>query len=344
MNKQGVFNQTNLLEILGSVAGAGISHQVLFNCHNKTFVFLFRDSSAISLFLSSETVSIDDLLVGLKVITKEEQKELQKYKKESGIEMHNLIVQAEVIDSKRLTEIYTDLTEDTLAFLFTVSEGQYIVEEGTADDSLVGGSLPFSKLGELEVKVNKCVSALQSLGGYSQTYYLNNSDESNLKKVSENPQIGHLISLSKNGVSVIDACQKSLVGFCDTLEVLAYLLDQKIIQKEKSSTAVSAPKAVEAVKEKPEPKKETASEISVDTPLPAVGNFSGSLEVLSLVEVIQTLFSAKRTGVLMLDVNKGPGVIHLYKGEIVHSEYAGITNKEAFYELVKIKLTFFYFN
>jgi outer membrane protein assembly factor BamB len=84
-------------------------------------------------------------------------------------------------------------------------------------------------------------------------------------------------------------------------------------------------------------------ELSTDTPLPTKGNFSGSFSVLSLVEVMQTLNSARRTGVLNLDLKNGPAVLNIQNGELVSATYGELKNKDAFYALVTLEDGEFYF-
>jgi CheY-like chemotaxis protein len=67
---------------------------------------------------------------------------------------------------------------------------------------------------------------------------------------------------------------------------------------------------------------------------PPGGSFEGSLDVLDLVEVAQTLALGQKTGRLMVSMRAGEGMALFANGRVVHAEFSGRTGEGAFAAII----------
>ncbi len=62
---------------------------------------------------------------------------------------------------------------------------------------------------------------------------------------------------------------------------------------------------------------------------------AGQLAEMPPVELFQALNVNQKTGVLALELSRGSGKVYFNEGELVGAEYAGVSDKEAFFEMLK---------
>lgn len=342
MNNQGKINPSVLLELFQEL---GASHKIIqlnfMNDDGQLTQLIYKEGHLVYVPLEHHK-SLEIFLIGEGVLTLEQVEELIKYKKESGLPLEQLIVQADILNEEQLKKVWEKIARDFVLTLFTYENGEYNSKELPNFENNHPAIFPLSSLGECEEEIFKMMEAISTLGGLKSIYKLaNNSSYLNIENVSEECRKHFQSSIDgKNTIS--DILNWSFFTVSKTLQILNDLKNKNSISLA-SGNAPDPVTADDVIQKEKAKEKVPDAELSTDTPLPTTGNFSGSLSVLSLVEVLQTLNNARRTGVLTLDIKDGPAILNLLNGEIVGVTFGGLKNKDAFYKLVTIRKGEFYF-
>lgn len=334
MNKKGEINPGALLELFQELGNSIKIVEINFTREaGRQTKLIYKEGNFIYVPLENHR-GLEIFLVGEGVLTLEQVGELIKYKKESGMSLEQLIVQADILSEEQLKKVWETIAKDFVLDLFTSESGEYITQELPSYDENNLGIFPLSKLGEYEAEIQQMMESIASLGGYKSVYKITNASYLNVENVSEDCRKQFQSSINgKNTVAEI--INWSYFTVSKTLKIL-----NELKAKNSISLAVEEkkPKVEEPiVKEKPQEVKADKDKKDADTSNQNSGNISGSLSVLSLVEVLQSLHNAHRSGVLTLKLKDGPATINLSNGEIVGVIYGDFKNKDAFYKVVPIK-------
>ena len=336
MNKKGEINPGALLELFQELGNSIKIVEVNFTREEgRQTKLIYKDGNLIYVPLENHR-GLEIFLVGEGVLTLEQVGELIKYKKESGMSLEQLIVQADILSEEQLKKVWETIAKDFVLDLFTSEIGEFITKELASYDENQLGVFPLSKLGEYEAEIQQMMENVVTLGGYKAVYKITNASYLNVENVSEDCRKSFQSSINgKNTIAEIINWSYFTVG--KTLKILVDLKAKNSISlalNEEKKPKVEEP----IIKEKPkEEKSEKTEKDKKDSVESNSGNISGSLSVLSLVEVLQSLHNARRTGVLSLKLKDGQATINILDGEIVGVSYGEFKNKDAFYKVVPIK-------
>jgi outer membrane protein assembly factor BamB len=345
MNNKGDINPGALLELFQDLGSSNKIFKINFSRDNGHQTDLIYKEGVLYYIPNDNHKGLEIFLIGEEVISFDQIEEIMKFKKESGLTLEQLLVQADILTEEKLKKIIEQITRDIVLDLFIWENGKFeALEIATyADENLWG--FPLSGLGDCEGEIHQMLNWVSVLGGLNSIYKtIGLISGTKIDGVSENNKNQFSTSIDgKNSIQEI--INWSIFTVSKTLRILNELKSKNLIDLSKSNDEPAQKTSDQVIEEekKKDQKSNQNEELSTDTPLPSSGNFSGSLSILSLLEVMQTLNSARRTGTLTLDIKNGPAILNLINGELVSVTYADLVNKDAFYKVVSIKKGEFYF-
>ncbi|PCJ63298.1 MAG: hypothetical protein COA79_00390 [Planctomycetota bacterium] len=357
MDMQGQISPEIILNIFGELSSSENKYELSFSSNfNEQLKFNFKNGRLY--FVPTESSKgLEIYLVGFNLLTVEQVEELIKYRDESGLPLESILQEADILTSDQTMEVWKSIVDDLILDLFTWEGGSYQINELSDDFDETSGIFDLTSLATYEEQIHERLSQVEKLGGY--TNVPTQIADAVSAWMQENKELltEQLFGSIDGQNNLNNILNWSYTTKGETLKLLSFFAENNLISLSQEGS-VEAPEVVAQTVENAEPIENVESspveipvdaneggnqELSTDTPLPSTGNFSGSLSILSLIEVIQTLNTARRSGLLVLDIEGGPANLKMYKGELVAIEFGEIKNRDAFYKLVSIHKGEFYF-
>lgn len=342
MNFKGDINPGALLELFQDLGSSNKIYKINFSREKGYYTDLIYKEGILYFIPNENNKGLEIFLIGEEIISFEQIEEIMKFKKESGLTLEQLLVQADILTEENLKKIIEKITKDFVLDLFIWDNGKFEVVETPNYSDQNYWVFPLSSLGDCEADIHQMLNWVSVLGGLNTVYKTAGLISGTvIEGVSENIK-NHFAASIDGKNSVVEIISWSVFTVSRTLKILNELKSKNLIEINKNtSESVQKSEDHKAISE--DKKTDQNEELTTDTPLPSSGNFSGSLSILSLLEVMQTLNSARRTGTLTLDIKNGPAILNLLNGELVGVKFGTFINKDAFYKLVSIKKGEFYF-